>query len=154
MGTTAQVETISAPPSLSDSEERLRYTVMPQPVRFPLALPLRYKAMSENTTILGGGHTEWIGSREIAFMAGEGMEEQMKAKITVAWPFLLDNQVRLQLAVEAVVTRIEEGVAEARILSYDFRTRGEGEFPENPAGKLWICERGSRSVPIGAAAQS
>ena len=39
--------------------------------------------------------------------------------------FALDDRVRLQLVLQVIITSSEDGVAEARILAYDFHTAGE-----------------------------
>jgi hypothetical protein len=75
-----------------------------------------------------------MSSREITFGAGNELKPGMKAEISVAWPRLLDSRIRLQLVLEATITSAEDGVAEARILAYDFRTRGPAEGPYFGAG--------------------
>ena len=47
----------------------------------------------------------------------------MEAQIALAWPFLLDNRVPLQLVLDTTITVTQDGVAEARILAHHFRTR-------------------------------
>jgi hypothetical protein len=76
-----------------------------------------------------------MSSKEIIFAPGDGLEPGMKAEIAVAWPFLLDGHIRLQLVLETTITGSQGGVAEARILSYHFRTRRseEAEQREEPA---------------------
>jgi hypothetical protein len=64
-----------------------------------------------------------ISSKDIVFGPATGLERGMKAEIAIAWPFLLDGHIRLQLVLEATITGSEDGAAEARILSYHFRTR-------------------------------
>lgn len=113
------------------SEERhLRTAYKPLPVQFPLELPMRYKASYCDASVSGVSRTKWIGSKEIAFPASEDLQERMRAVISIAWPFLLEDRVRLQLSIEGFVTRVEEGVAVASISSYHFRTRGEWDSPE------------------------
>lgn len=136
------------------SEEELKSILRPIPGRFPLVLRLRYKAKSENGTVFGSGYTEWIGSKGIAFSAGEGIREQMRTEVAIEWPFLLENRVRLQLTMEATVTRIVEGIAEARILNYDFRTRGAlagVDKPDAPGAPLVAPDR---ALAVGASAHS
>ena len=61
------------------------------------------------------------------FGRGNGLEPGMNAEIVLEWPRLLDGHIRLQLVLEATITGSQEGVAEARILAYQFRTRGSAE---------------------------
>ncbi|HEY7389408.1 MAG TPA: hypothetical protein VH640_12920 [Bryobacteraceae bacterium] len=97
------------------------------PVRFPLTLGLRYQAKSEHGIISGTSATKWIGSRWIAFAVNEDIQEKMKLQLAIAWPYLLEDRVRLQLIILAVVTNVANGIAEAAILQYDFRTRKDQE---------------------------
>ena len=91
--------------------------------RYPIPLQLRFKAISRNGTVHGFGQSRMISSKDIVFEPGDGLEAGMRAEIAVAWPFLLDGHIRLQLILEAAITRTEAGTAEARILSHHFRTR-------------------------------
>jgi hypothetical protein len=75
----------------------------------------------------GFGQSRIISSKDIIFEPGDGLEAGMKAEISIAWPFLLDGHIRLQLVLETAITSIEGGVAEARIFSYHFRTRRVAE---------------------------
>jgi hypothetical protein len=111
----------------------LKPRAKPLPVNFPLTLPLRYKGRFEYANIRGAACTKWIGSKEIAFAAGDDIREHMRAEIAVAWPFLLDDRVRLQLTIDAVVTQIADGVAFARISNYQFRTRADWEASDDAA---------------------
>jgi hypothetical protein len=42
-------------------------------------------------------------------------------------PFLLDDRIHLQLVLQVTITGSHDGVAEARIRAYDFRTRRAAE---------------------------
>jgi hypothetical protein len=97
------------------------------PVRFPLTLGLRYQAKSEHGIVSGTSATKWIGSRWIAFAVNEDIQEKMKLQLAIAWPYLLEERVRLQLTIVALVTKVASGIAEAAILQYDFRTRKDKE---------------------------
>ena len=104
------------------------------PRRYPIRFQLRYKAISKHGTLHGFGQSGMMSSKEIIFAPGEALEPGMKAEIAVAWPFLLDGQIRLQLVLETTITGSHGGVAEARILTYHFRTRrsAEAERREEP----------------------
>jgi hypothetical protein len=73
--------------------------------------------------VLGYGQTRMISSQHIIFGAGDGLKPGMEAQIALAWPFLLDDRVPLQLVLDTTITSTQHAVAEARILAYDFRTR-------------------------------
>lgn len=105
------------------------------PVRFPLTMGLRYRTKSVHATVSGTSATKWIGSRQIAFAETEDIDENMKIQIAIAWPFLLEDRVRLQLVIEAIVTKVADGIVEAAIMQYDFRTRKD-EVPAAAAGPI------------------
>lgn len=113
----------------------MRSTERP-PRRYPIAFQLRYKATSKQGTLQGFGQTRMMSSKDLAFAPGDGLVPGMKAEIAIAWPFLLDGHIRLQLVLDTTVTSSQDGVAEARILTYHFRTRrpAEAEQRTAPAG--------------------
>ena len=97
------------------------------PRRYPIPFQLRYKAIYRNGTTHGFGQTRMMSSKDIVFEPADGLEPGAKAEIAIAWPFLLDGRIRLQLVLETTITRSEGGIAQARILSYHFRTRRQAE---------------------------
>ena len=105
----------------------MRSALKPSPVSFPLKLPIRYRATSGEATVFGAGFTTSIGSKEIQFSAATGVREQMKIHLAIAWPILLEERTRLQLAVEAMIIDVMDGAALARVVQYHFRTRGDWE---------------------------
>jgi hypothetical protein len=129
----------------------LQYQTITQrpPRKYPIELQLRYKA--GHGTLHGFGQTRMMSSKDIIFAPGGGLNPGTKAEIAIAWPLLLDGHIRLQLVLETAITGNQDGVAEARILAYHFRTRGPAE-PEQrtepatlelPAGAVWSDLMGS-----------
>ena len=106
--------------------------------RYPLALQLRYKAVSADMTIFGTGRTSLMSSTELIFGADQRLEEGMKAEISIAWPVLLDGRVRLQLVIEGAIARSEGGLTAVQIWKYHYRTRG-----------LWAQEEALERIPMG-----
>jgi hypothetical protein len=90
---------------------------------YPILLPMRYKATSKDGMVLGFGQARMMSSQSIIFAAGDGLKPGMGAQIALAWPFLLEGRVPLQLVLDTTITGGRDGVTEARILTYDFRTR-------------------------------
>ena len=121
------------------------------PRRYPIPFQLRYKATSREGTLHGFGQSRMISSKDIIFGPGDGLEPGMKAEIAVAWPFLLDGHIRLQLILETTIIRSQAGVAEARILSYHFRTRKPAEA--EPRGEFAPIEAPPPAIqrPLAAA---
>jgi hypothetical protein len=115
-------------------------TIQAPPHWYPLPLQLRYKATSHHGPAYGFGQARKISSKDIVFTPVDGLQPGMNVEIAVAWPCLLDGRVRLQLVLEATITSSQDGVAEARILAYDFRTRpqraenGTTRYGRTPAG--------------------
>jgi hypothetical protein len=103
------------------------------PRRYPISLQLRYKATSEQGTLHGFGQTRMMSSKDIFFAASDGLEPGMEAEIAVAWPFLLDGRIRLQLILKATIISCRDGVALARILVYHFRTCRREEVGQSSA---------------------
>ena len=93
---------------------------------YPIPLPLRYTATSEQVPVFRLGHTRMMSSKDITFTAGDDLKPGMAAQIALAWPFLLNSRIPLQLVPDTTITGTQDGVAEARILAYDFRTRCSG----------------------------
>jgi hypothetical protein len=94
------------------------------PRRYPIPLQLHYEATSKLGSLHGSGRIRMMSSKDIIFAPGDGLKPGMKAEIAVTWPRLLDGRMRLELVLKATITDSHDGVAEARILSYDFRTAG------------------------------
>ena len=99
------------------------------PRRYPVALQLHYKATSTGGPLYGFGRTMMMSSQDMVFAAGDGLEPGMSAEVVLAWPLLLDDRVRLELVLQVTITGSEDGVAEARILAYDFHTAGPAKTP-------------------------
>ena len=93
---------------------------------YPIPLQLRYKAISNHRLVCGFGQSRTISSNEIIFASGDGLRPGVDAEIVVAWPRLLDDRIPLQLVLQVTITGSQDGVTEARILAYDFRTRRVG----------------------------
>ena len=96
---------------------------------YPVSLRLRYKATSKLGQLQGFGQTTMMSSKDIIFAPSVGLEPGMNAEIVVDWPGLLDDR-HLQLLLRVTITGKHDGVAEARILAYHFRTQaieGSGE---------------------------
>ena len=108
-------------------ERQQRATTRWPPRRYLIPLQLRYKARSEHGILLSFGQTRMMSSQDIVFGPSDRLKAGMEAEIVLAWPRLLDGRIPLQLVLEATITGSQDGVAEARILAYDFRTRRAGE---------------------------
>jgi len=95
--------------------------------RYAIALQLHYKAKIKHGLLYGSGQSRMISSKDIIFDGGKGLEPGMNAEIVLEWPRLLDDRIRLQLVLRVTITGSQDGVTEAHIHTYDFRTRGPAE---------------------------
>jgi len=105
---------------------RHRAATQRAPRRYAIPLQVRYIATSKRGSVCGFGQTRMISSKEIIFASGDGLRPGVDAEIVVAWPRLLDDRIPLQLVLQVTITGSQDGVTEARILAYDFRTRRVG----------------------------
>jgi hypothetical protein len=93
---------------------------------YPVSLQLCYKATSNRGPVQGFGQTRMMSSQDIIFAPVEGLEPGMDAEIVLGWPSFLDDY-QLQLVLQVIITGSEDGVAEAQILAYRFRTADSAE---------------------------
>ena len=89
---------------------------------YPVSLRLRYKATSKLGQLQGFGQTTMMSSKDIIFAPSIGLEPGMNVEIVVDWPGLL-NDHQLQLMLRVTITGTQNGVADARIVAYHFRTQ-------------------------------
>ncbi|PWT98906.1 MAG: hypothetical protein C5B51_28285 [Terriglobia bacterium] len=115
----------------------------PAPGRYPMALQLRYKAMSPEMTLFGVGSTKVMSSFELVFTTDQPLEVGMKTEICIAWPVLLDSRVRLQLVLEGRVVRSQDDTTAISILKHHFRTRGLWSPAENADVMPELAELGA-----------
>jgi hypothetical protein len=104
-----------------------RRTIQGASRQYEIPLQLRYKATSKQGPLYGLGQSRLISSRDITFSPSDGLTPGMNADIAVDWPRLLDGRIRVQLALQVTIIGTQEGVAEARIMTYDFRIAGLAE---------------------------
>jgi hypothetical protein len=71
-----------------------------------------------------------MSSKEIVFAPADGLEPGMMAEMVFDWPPGLDDH-RLQLVLQVTVTGTQDGEAEARISSYQFRTAGSTQTAQS-----------------------
>src|SRR5215471_14780454 len=97
------------------------------PMQFPLALPLKYKAISpKGKAIAGTGSTVLLSSTDIVFSADQPLRRGMECELSIAWPVLLETRIRLQLVLQSVITRSEGQFFMGRVSKYEFRTQVRG----------------------------
>lgn len=119
---------------------------------YPLQLDVHYRLVSAGTRapVWGSGRTITLGSHEIVFAGDESMPANASVQLSVCWPVLLDNRIRLQLVIEGRVTRVEGGAVTVRIGKYHFRTRGPAAASERRAGAMVAFQAVAGPVSLAA----
>ena len=118
-----------------------RTAIKGPPHWYPIPLALRYKATSNRGLVRGFGQTRMMSNEDIIFTSDDGLEPGMSAEVALDWPRLLGGSTRLQLVLQVTITSSQDGVAEARIWTHDFRTRRSGggtrllTHPADPSGQ-------------------
>jgi hypothetical protein len=85
---------------------------------------LRYVMMPPAAARTGLGETVWISRHEVAFLAKGPASVGDKVQIFIEWPVLLNNEVPLQLTVNAEIVQNSGPLSIARLTKHEFRTRG------------------------------
>jgi hypothetical protein len=98
--------------------------------RYPVSLWLRYKVTSKRRPVQGFAQTRMMSSKDIVFAPADGLEPGMMAEIVLRWPPSLDDD-HLQLVLLVTITGTQDGEAEARILSYQFRAAGSAQTAQS-----------------------
>jgi hypothetical protein len=111
------------------------------PAAYPLKLDLQYRLVStgRRAPVSGCGRTITFGSHEVVFAGDLPIPANATVQLSVCWPVLLDDRIRLQLVIEGRVTNVAGGTFTVRIGKYHFRTRGPAAFtgrPERPAATM------------------
>ena len=101
-------------PSL-EGERRSRF-------RYPIALDVLYRTVGEKRRIVGCGRTINISSSGVLLLADPAVRQNALMELSVDWPFLLDNEIPLQVHLRAKVVRASKGRIAVRIEHYEFRT--------------------------------
>lgn len=95
---------------------------------YPMKLDVRYKIRSRALGVMatGSGYTSSIGSRRIVFTGDQPVPKGARVEVSVAWPALLENRVRIQLVVQGRTAAADGARIMVDIAHYEFRTRALG----------------------------
>ena len=121
------------PRRYGNNERRVRLPKQPSGerrgvIRYPLALRLRYSVLNPRTAKpeTGSGQTIDLSSSGLRFLAEKPIEPGRRVELFLDWPFLLDNDVELQLIASGTVVRNNGSEVALRMQRHDFKTRGRG----------------------------
>lgn len=92
---------------------------------YPVKLDVRYKIQSRALGVLatGSGQTSLIGSHRIIFTGDQPIPKGARVEVSVAWPALLENRVKLQLILQGRIAAADGARTTVAISRYEFRTR-------------------------------
>jgi hypothetical protein len=92
--------------------------------RYPLTFGVRYVTAGPGPGRPGVGETVWMSGKEVAFLAKGPATVGDKVAMYIEWPVLLQGEVPLQLIVNAEIVQRSGPLSVARMIKYEFRTRG------------------------------
>jgi len=96
-------------------------------IRFPLTLEVSFAASERRALVeIGSGCTIDVSSSGLSFTADRSLLPGQKLEVSIDWPVLLDEGIRLQLIVSGVVVRTNGAVTALKIHRHEFRTRRMG----------------------------
>ena len=90
--------------------------------RYPIALNVSYRGHGETPNTVGYGKTINISSSGILLAAGQALRPNTRVDLSIDWPFLLENEVPLQIWVRGRVARVHNDQVAITIENYEFRT--------------------------------
>ena len=90
--------------------------------RYPLELKVRYRLIrGMRTTWSGVGHTTDFNRRAIRFVTPRKLPLDHRVELLIDWPVRFAEMYPMELCVAATIVRSEEGIAVARMTSWQFR---------------------------------
>jgi hypothetical protein len=112
--------------------------------RYPLQLNLRFRSTHGKFMVAGDGRTLNISSAGLLIASPMDVEKGLRLRVTVEWPWLLDETTPLQLVAESRVVRTHEAAFAVTLERYQFRTAGRRAKQVDPL--IWAASI-SPSVP-------
>jgi len=116
---------------MSDHERRSRR-------RFPLELKVRYQSTNTKLAIAGAGRTLNMSSGGLLIVSPQPMQQGVRLRLTVEWPWLLDQQTPLQLVADSRVVRANGSEFAVTLNRYQFRTSGRHALVADPL--IWASQ--------------
>ena len=90
--------------------------------RFPFALDVRYRTLSESPRLTGTGHTINMSRTGLLIKSEHELPVGARVEVTVEWPVPLDEQVGLQLVTVGRVGRSSGSNFVLLFRQYEFKT--------------------------------
>lgn len=100
--------------------------------RFPIELDVRYRSLGKRRRVEGSGRTLNMSSIGLLVAATHDVLPGERLKVSIDWPWLLDQVTRLQLIATGPVVRADASAFALRFDQYQFRTSGR-RAPSDPA---------------------
>jgi len=124
---------VSNPPI--PAERRLKF-------RYPLALSVRFRALSGTSSISGAGRTVNVSSRGVLVVSQHAVSQHdirvgARLELKIEWPPLLDRSIPLQLFALGRVVRCRAIDFAAAFEQHEFRTmRSSSQPPAGSGGRV------------------
>ena len=118
MGSNSQICPV---PENSVAERRAR-------CRYPVELAVR--CSEKGSSEISVGTTRNMNSQGVSFKVNRMFAKGSELKLSVSWPFLLENSLPLQLVLSGPVIRTDGDGAVLKIHRYEFRIRGSNGSEE------------------------
>ncbi len=92
--------------------------------RYPIEQSLRYRVLyGKGIRQNGEGRTVDMSSKEVTFTTASELPEGGAVELTVEWPALLHDSVRMKLMLFGVVMRGDQRATSVAINRHEFRTQ-------------------------------
>jgi hypothetical protein len=92
--------------------------------RYPLHLPLRFRAYRGPTLVKSGeGETLSIGVRDVLFSTPEAPQGGLVAQLSIDWPVLLDGRTPLQLCIFGEIVSCRGEQVLIRIIDHELKLK-------------------------------
>ena len=90
--------------------------------RYPIHADLRYTLHPYHPPTTGSGRTINVSKGGVLFESETALPEDMRIRLSIAWPVMLNNKVGLRLHGIGRVVRSQGSLVAVKIFRYDFRT--------------------------------
>ena len=121
----------------------------PQPLMYPLTLDLQYKVLSGRLETAGIGQTSSMGSGKLVFTGNQSIKSGARLEISILWPALLDDHVRLQLVIQGRAIDVAGKRITVCFAKHQFRTRS-APFPWAPRIVAMPDTHAGQQIPLRA----
>jgi hypothetical protein len=93
--------------------------------RYPITFDVEYQVPGGNgVRLMGFGRTINISSRGVLLEIGDPLPNLCRIRLSINWPFLLDESIPLKLAMYGEIVRVAGNTIAVRATGHAFHTAG------------------------------